>query len=231
MAVSESTDTNTVAHCSRGTRWQRGLPKAQPWLSKAYDAVSGTQLKHISKSPAAKLLMKKKFHPKQCRENLSVHTVMYSNVCQHSSPALFLRGRRLQPLTHTQPESPTFRINRNPPKGIGVKMLIAMLTAMYMVVRVVESIGVRFAGQQDPSPYLVSQPLPWHVHSVSRRRRSSKIDEFDDFRRNSIGVYRKKTNASNGAAPPLSPVGVEKAAATIQTHYRKFQQKKQKNGK
>lgn len=44
------------------------------------------------------------------------------------------------------------------------------------------------------------------------------------------------SNASNGtctapAVPPLSPVEVEKAAATIQTHFRKFQQKKHKNGK
>lgn len=46
------------------------------------------------------------------------------------------------------------------------------------------------------------------------------------------------SNVSNGvsavpdvpAAPPLSPVEVEKAAATIQSHFRKFQQKKQKNG-
>ncbi|XP_040929226.1 uncharacterized protein LOC121202659 isoform X1 [Betta splendens] len=49
------------------------------------------------------------------------------------------------------------------------------------------------------------------------------------------------SNVSNGTcasaaaaaalAPPLSPVEVEKAAATIQTHFRKFQQKKHKNGK
>ncbi|XP_045930642.1 uncharacterized protein LOC123986438 [Micropterus dolomieu] len=135
-------------------------------------------------------------------------------------------------------------------------MLITMLTAMYVMVRVVESIGVRFARQQDPLPYMVSQPLPWQVHSVSHSRRSSKVDEFDGFRRNSIGVYRKNyvsmaiataslaipcvlscsdSNASNGTCttpvPPLSPVEVEKAAATIQTHFRKFQQKKHKNGK
>ncbi|XP_042342199.1 uncharacterized protein LOC121942950 isoform X1 [Plectropomus leopardus] len=104
---------------------------------------------------------------------------------------------------------------------------------------------------------MVSQPLPWQVHSVSHSRRSSKADEFDGLRRNSIGVYRKNyvskaiasaslaipcvlscsdSNASNGtctvpAVPPLSPVEVEKAAATIQTHFRKFQQKKHKNGK
>ncbi|XP_044210385.1 uncharacterized protein LOC122984126 isoform X2 [Thunnus albacares] len=127
-------------------------------------------------------------------------------------------------------------------------MLITMLTAMYMMVRVVESVTVRFARQQDPLPYMVSQPLPWQVHSVSHSRRSSKADEFDGYRRNSIGVYRKTSlaipcvlscsdsNASNGtctapAAPPLSPVEVEKAATTIQTHFRKFQQKKHKNGK
>ncbi|CAJ1065441.1 uncharacterized protein LOC127361947 isoform X1 [Xyrichtys novacula] len=129
-------------------------------------------------------------------------------------------------------------------------MLITMLTAMYMMVRVVESIGTRFAREQDPLPYLVSQPLPWQVHSVSHSRRGSKAEEFDGLRRNSIGVYRKTSaslaipcvlscsdsNASNGTCPvppvpPLSPVEVEKAAATIQTHFRKFQQKKQKNGK
>ncbi|XP_056139340.1 uncharacterized protein LOC130115626 [Lampris incognitus] len=115
-------------------------------------------------------------------------------------------------------------------------MLVTMLTAMYIMVRAVESIGARFARQQDPLPYLVAQPLPWQVHSVSHRRRSSKSDEFDGFRRNSIGVYRKYSNntANNGtapAAPPLSPIEVEKAAATIQNHFRKFQQKKQKDGK
>ncbi|AWO98992.1 Hypothetical protein SMAX5B_013345 [Scophthalmus maximus] len=113
-------------------------------------------------------------------------------------------------------------------------MLITMLTAMYMMVKVVESIGVRFAREEDPLPYMVSQPLPWQVHSVSHSRRSSKAEEFEGLRRNSIGVYRKNSNASNGTAhavPPLSPVEVEKAAATIQTHFRKFQQKKQKNGK
>ncbi|KAG7238738.1 hypothetical protein INR49_031254 [Caranx melampygus] len=56
-------------------------------------------------------------------------------------------------------------------------MLITMLTAMYMMVRVVESIGVRFARQQEPIPYMVSQPLPWQVHSVSHSRRTSKAEE------------------------------------------------------
>lgn len=38
-------------------------------------------------------------------------------------------------------------------------------------------IGVRFARQQDPLPYMVSQPLPWQVHSVSHSRKSSRADE------------------------------------------------------
>lgn len=38
-------------------------------------------------------------------------------------------------------------------------------------------IGMRFAQKQEPLPYLVSQPLPWQVHSVSHSRRSSKADE------------------------------------------------------
>lgn len=111
-----------------------------------------------------------------------------------------------------------------------------MLTAMYMMVKVVESISLQFGRKPEPMPYMVSQPLPWQVHSVSHSRKNSKADEFDGLRRNSMGVYRKNSNASNGtcagpAAPPLSPVEVEKAAATIQGHFRKFQQKKHKNGK
>lgn len=134
-------------------------------------------------------------------------------------------------------------------------MLIAMLTAMYMMVKVVESMRLQFGRKPEPLPYMVSQPLPWQVHSVSHSRKNSKVDEFDGFRRNSMGVYRKNyfsmaiastslaipcvlscsdSNVSNGTgpgAPPLSPVEVEKAAATIQGHFRKFQQKKHKNGK
>ncbi|KAF7663333.1 hypothetical protein LDENG_00211820 [Lucifuga dentata] len=71
-------------------------------------------------------------------------------------------------------------------------MLITMLSAMYVMVRVIESMGMRFARQQEPFPYMVSQPLPWQVHSVSHSRRSSKADEFGDLRRNSMGVFRRK---------------------------------------
>ncbi|XP_062329183.1 uncharacterized protein LOC134029175 isoform X2 [Osmerus eperlanus] len=115
-------------------------------------------------------------------------------------------------------------------------MLVTMLTAMYMMVRVAESLGMRFARQPDPLPFMVSQPLPWQVHSVSHSRRSSRTEEYEGQRRNSMGVYRKNSTASNGhpaslAAAPLSPVEADKAAATIQTQYRKYQQKKHKDTK
>ncbi|CAL8375307.1 unnamed protein product [Gadus morhua 'NCC'] len=90
-------------------------------------------------------------------------------------------------------------------------MLVTMLTAMFMVVRAAES--------------------------------------FDGYRRNSIGVFTKNqasmaiasaslaipcllscSEGSNGASSPpaLRPMPVEEAAATIQTHFRKLQEKKQK---
>lgn len=43
-------------------------------------------------------------------------------------------------------------------------------------------IGSRFARQEDPVPYMVSQPLPWQVHSVSHSRRSSKAEEVSLYR-------------------------------------------------
>ncbi|CDQ79703.1 unnamed protein product [Oncorhynchus mykiss] len=136
-------------------------------------------------------------------------------------------------------------------------MIVTMLTAMYMVVRVVEKIGVLFARSDPPLPFLVTHPLPWQVHHVSQKRRSSATAECDGQTRNSVGVFRKinsdifpnatlavavatltvpclltcdrKDSAcGNGcAAAPLSPtLPVEKAAATIQNQFRKYQQKK-----
>ncbi|XP_073674280.1 uncharacterized protein [Garra rufa] len=106
-------------------------------------------------------------------------------------------------------------------------MLVTMLTAMYMMVRVAEQLGVRWVRQQEPLPYMVSQPLPWQVHYVSHSRKGSRSEEFEGQRRNSIGVYRKNSSSSNGHTT-TSP---DKAAATIQHQYRKYQQKKQKDHK
>ncbi|KAJ7990386.1 hypothetical protein DPEC_G00299760 [Dallia pectoralis] len=136
-------------------------------------------------------------------------------------------------------------------------MIVTMLTAMYMAVRLAEKIGLRFACCDPPLPMLVSQPLPWQVHHVSQRRRSSLSAEYDGPRRNSFGVYRKinaelfphttlavaaatlavpclltcdrkDSTCSNGCVPTCLPptLPVEKAAATIQNKFRKYQQKK-----
>ncbi|XP_059371154.1 uncharacterized protein LOC132108463 [Carassius carassius] len=106
-------------------------------------------------------------------------------------------------------------------------MLVTMLTAMYMMVRVAEQLGVRWVRQQQPLPYMVSQPLPWQVHYVSHSRKGSLSKEFEGQRRNSIGVYRKSSSSSNGH----TKTSADKAAATIQNQYRKYHQKKQKDHK
>nr|XP_055051992.1 uncharacterized protein LOC129437722 [Misgurnus anguillicaudatus] len=101
-------------------------------------------------------------------------------------------------------------------------MLVTMLSAMYMMVRVAEQLGVRWVRQQEPLPYMVSQPLPWQVHCVSQSRRGSRTEEGQ--RRNSIGVYRKNSSSSNGYTAS-SKTNADKAAFTIQHQYKKYQQK------
>ncbi|XP_042564694.1 uncharacterized protein LOC122133177 [Clupea harengus] len=100
-------------------------------------------------------------------------------------------------------------------------MLVTMLTAMYMMVQVVEQVGLRWGRQPAPLPYMLAQPIPWQIHSVSSSRRGSRAEE----RRNSAGMYRKNSNCTNGLCAPASPEAV-KAAFTIQKEYRKYQQKK-----
>ncbi|XP_051521100.1 uncharacterized protein LOC127421917 isoform X1 [Myxocyprinus asiaticus] len=110
-------------------------------------------------------------------------------------------------------------------------MLVTMLTAIYMMVRVAEQLGIRWVRQPEPLPYMVSQPLPWQVHNVSQGRRRSRTEESEGHRRNSIGVYRKNTSSSNGYSTSTESSSPDKAASTIQNQYRKYQQKKQKDHK
>uniref|UniRef100_A0A3B1IT43 Uncharacterized protein n=1 Tax=Astyanax mexicanus TaxID=7994 RepID=A0A3B1IT43_ASTMX len=95
-------------------------------------------------------------------------------------------------------------------------MLVSMLTALYMMMRLAEQLGVRLVRQPDALPYMVSQPLPWQVHYVSHSRRGSKADE---------------STSSNGQPVLVNPAFADKAAATIQHQYRKYQQKKHKDAK
>ncbi|KAL7849549.1 hypothetical protein SRHO_G00211720 [Serrasalmus rhombeus] len=105
-------------------------------------------------------------------------------------------------------------------------MLVSMLTALYMMMRLAEQLGVRCVRQQDALPYVVSQPLPWQVHYVSHSRRGSKAEEHEGQRRNSLGVYRKNSTSSNGQPVQARSACADKAATTIQHQYRKYQQKK-----
>uniref|UniRef100_A0A671W6J8 Uncharacterized protein n=1 Tax=Sparus aurata TaxID=8175 RepID=A0A671W6J8_SPAAU len=65
------------------------------------------------------------------------------------------------------------------------------LFELLCLLMIVSSIGVRFARQEDPLPYMVSQPLPWQIHSVSHSRRGSKAEEVSSERHHQ--PYKKKT--------------------------------------
>ncbi|KAG7470834.1 hypothetical protein MATL_G00117980 [Megalops atlanticus] len=101
------------------------------------------------------------------------------------------------------------------------KMLATMLTAMYLVVRVAEQLGMRW-GRHEPLPYMVAQPTPWQVHRVPQSHPGSQADQVDGEGRDSGAV-------DSGCRKGLSQL--DKAATTIQTQYRKYQQRKQKNRK
>ncbi|XP_048119908.1 uncharacterized protein LOC125307843 isoform X2 [Alosa alosa] len=80
-------------------------------------------------------------------------------------------------------------------------MIVTMLTAMYMMVKAAEQLGVRWGKEPEPLPYMLSQPIPWQIHSVSNSRRGSRAEE----RRNSL--YRKsplRTLALNAVLTPAA---------------------------
>ncbi|KAI1893256.1 hypothetical protein AGOR_G00121830 [Albula goreensis] len=101
-------------------------------------------------------------------------------------------------------------------------MLATMLTAMYLAVRVAEQLGARLV-RSEPLPYTVTQPMPWQVQCVSQGRRGSRVDEFGFERRNSVGGHRR-----NSGRFLSNPAHLDKAATTIQSQYRRYQQRKQK---
>lgn len=85
--------------------------------------------------------------------------------------------------------------------------------------------------QEEPLPYLVYQPLPWQIQCVTQSRRTSRdSDRGRSSRHNSIySISGDKGNVT----PDASSEGKffsdpsEKAALTIQTHFRRYQQQKQ----
>ncbi|XP_069039170.1 uncharacterized protein [Lepisosteus oculatus] len=113
-------------------------------------------------------------------------------------------------------------------------MLATMLTVMYFMVRAAEQVGSGWL-RPDPLPYMVYQPLPWQVQNVSQNRRGSRVDEREggSQRDPAPGGHRKGSGSrQNGQWHAGAPASPEKAAVTIQTQYRKYQQRKQhKDGK
>ncbi|KAL4647318.1 hypothetical protein GN956_G7887 [Arapaima gigas] len=92
--------------------------------------------------------------------------------------------------------------------------------------------GLRWV-RQERLPYMVSQPMPWQVHYVSQSRRSSRADEVSGHFPYSAPfcalpcLLHADSSSDNCQCPPTGPNCKDKAAATIQTQYRKYQQKKQ----
>ncbi|XP_078282995.1 uncharacterized protein LOC144608778 isoform X2 [Rhinoraja longicauda] len=80
--------------------------------------------------------------------------------------------------------------------------------------------------RQEPLRSQVYQPLPWKVQNVSRNRRSSRVDEDGGSRRSSVNSWKGSTargvrGSEENIFAEFSP---ERAAVTIQTHYRRYQE-------
>ncbi|KAG7483957.1 hypothetical protein MATL_G00043830 [Megalops atlanticus] len=102
-------------------------------------------------------------------------------------------------------------------------MLVTMMTVMYVLVKTAEQLAMSWWSHPETLPYMVSPPLPWQVQCVSQNRRGSRVDEPDGKSEWSENGGPK--HQSNGDLAP------DKAAATIQNQYRKYQQKKQREQK
>uniref|UniRef100_A0A8C7JS35 Uncharacterized protein n=1 Tax=Oncorhynchus kisutch TaxID=8019 RepID=A0A8C7JS35_ONCKI len=100
-------------------------------------------------------------------------------------------------------------------------MIVTMLTAMYMAVRVVEKIGVLFARSDPPLPFLVTHPLPWQVHHVSQKRRSSATAEVSP---SNIPILQHHTpNTTSTPHPLTSPLPSNISPTSTQTDHFDFQ--------
>ncbi|XP_072342309.1 uncharacterized protein [Scyliorhinus torazame] len=101
-------------------------------------------------------------------------------------------------------------------------MLGTLMTVLFLLARVVGKFGTGLF-RDEPLHYRVYQPLPWHIRNVSRYRRSSRVNEG--------GARRSSIHSSKGITQPLSEekkdfteANSERAAVTIQTQYRRYQQ-------
>ncbi|KFZ59969.1 hypothetical protein N321_14209 [Antrostomus carolinensis] len=108
-------------------------------------------------------------------------------------------------------------------------MLGTLMTALFFVVRAFGQLGTSLF-HEEPLPYLVYQPLPWQVQCVTQSRRTSRDSERGRSSRHN-SIY--SISGEKGNVTPDTSEGKffsdpsEKAAVTIQTHFRRYQQQKQ----
>ncbi|XP_027737175.1 uncharacterized protein LOC114056298 isoform X2 [Empidonax traillii] len=108
-------------------------------------------------------------------------------------------------------------------------MLGTLMTALFFVVRVVRQLETNLF-REEPLPYLVYQPLPWQIQCVSQSRRTSRDSERGrNSRHNSIySLSGDKGDVTPDARKDSKCFSdPERAAITIQTHFRRYQQQKQ----
>ncbi|KAM4650589.1 uncharacterized protein O3C94_013307 [Discoglossus pictus] len=113
-------------------------------------------------------------------------------------------------------------------------MLASLMTALFFVVRVFGKLGSSIF-REEQSPYLVYQPLPWHVQYVTQNRRASRDQERRGSCQYSCTSYPARDKHGSRRAVMARKEfteqdATERAALTIQTHYRKYQQHKHHQG-
>ncbi|KFO69487.1 hypothetical protein N303_12990 [Cuculus canorus] len=95
-------------------------------------------------------------------------------------------------------------------------MLATLMTALFFVVRAFGQLGTSLF-HEEPLPYLVYQPLPWQIPGRSSRHNSIY----------SISGEKGNTTPDANSEGKFFSDPSEKAAITIQTHFRRYQQQKQ----
>ncbi|XP_048368658.1 uncharacterized protein LOC125441789 isoform X3 [Sphaerodactylus townsendi] len=109
-------------------------------------------------------------------------------------------------------------------------MLATLMTVLFFMVKAVRQLS-RGLFHEEPLPYLVHQPPPWQVQYVTQSRRTSRDGEKGGSSRHN-SIYTMPGRSGDGGAAPSGECEewkdpLERAAVTIQTHYRKYQQHKQ----
>ncbi|KAM4704468.1 uncharacterized protein WCC33_012880 [Rhinophrynus dorsalis] len=109
-------------------------------------------------------------------------------------------------------------------------MLASLMTALFFVVRVFGKLGSSLF-REEQAPYLMYQPLPWHVQYVTQNRRASRDQERRGSCQYSCTTYPARDKHSlRRTGAPRREYSAQEAALTIQTHYRKYQQHKHHQG-